>query len=366
MLKRFLIPLLSSLFEGGAAPGPLSLARLQTLRDRPLPPELAVAPPRPDVWGERGYLSQPRYQSQYKPLLIHGFATWGLVYHYDGHADTEGYDVTASYAWLDAEGNLQTRHIKEGYDAMHAAYSRGQGSMVLDMDAELNENVELVILHDLRTGEHIPYRALRTQPERARPPPPPDPILQGDWAAHAKDGQFIHPYPPGRDPRELSGTFRLEWSTSGKTRSARLVRPAEQGQEVLFTVKRAGSSNREWKLTRPGQPVASLRALHDAAPGFTASFRIVDAQDNTVGTVTEKAGRVRIAASIVKRNFYTAAEGRKGKRVLLEEMREVLTLDKTERKDWDTVVLHTPSFRSVFELLILAFVVVRHPPRPSK
>jgi hypothetical protein len=366
MFKQFLSSLLSSLASGRAPPGPQALERLQALRERPLPPELAVAPPRPDVWGERGYLSQPRYQSQYKPLLIRGFATWGFVYHYESSADTDGYDFSASYAWFDAEGNLQTRHLKDGYDGMHAALSRGQGTMVLDMDAELGKDVELVILHDLRTGEHLPYKALRTQSEPPPPPPPPHPLSQGDWAPYAKDGQYIHPYPPGRDPRELSGTFELEWSISGKTRSARLVRPAEPEPEVLFTVQRAGSSNREWTVTRPGKEEPLLRAIHDPAEGFTASFRIVDAQDNAVGTVTEKAGRVRIAASLLKRNFYTSVEARKGKRVLLEQMQEVLTLDKTDDKDRDKVVLHSPLFRSPFELLILGLVVVRHPPRPSK
>ncbi len=355
-MLRKLLSLLAGLSTGGAIPGPQTLARLQQLRSRPLPPELAAAPPRPDVWGERGYLAQPRYQRQYKPLLLHGFATWGFVYHYDGEASGGEYDFTASYAWLDAEGELQVRHLKDGYDALHAAYGRGLGDIVLDMDAEFKKDLELIILHDLRTGEHIPYRALRAEPglEEPKPPlttsPPPAPTVED-----------------GPEP-EPAGNLRLEWDASRKSRSARLVRPTGKKPETLFTVQRAGASNREWTLTRSGEDAATLRAIHQPADGFTASFRMVGAHGQPVGSVTEKAGRVRLVASsdLRRRNFYTSSEDSKQKRVLLEEMQDVLTLERTEHKDRDTVVLHAPLSRSTLELLILGLVAVRHPPRPRK
>ncbi|OJT19888.1 hypothetical protein BO221_32290 [Archangium sp. Cb G35] len=149
-----------------ATAGPLVLRRLQELRSRPLPPELAVPAPRPDVWGENGYLSQPRYQSLYKPLLLQGHATWGLVYQYESTHDGEGPDTVASYAWLDARGELQTRRLKESYDGMHAALSQGRGDIILDMDARLEADKVILILHDLASGQHIIYEALHAAPTR--------------------------------------------------------------------------------------------------------------------------------------------------------------------------------------------------------
>jgi hypothetical protein len=83
----YLVKRMSSKWEEKPAiAGPLVRQRLQELRTRPLPPELAVPTPRPDVWGENGYLSQPRYQALYKPLLLGGHATWGLVIYEALHA----------------------------------------------------------------------------------------------------------------------------------------------------------------------------------------------------------------------------------------------------------------------------------------
>ncbi|MCY1077053.1 hypothetical protein [Archangium lansingense] len=137
---------------------------LEKLRARPLPPELVVPTPRPDVWGEKGYLSQPRYQALYKPLLLEGYATWGLVYQYESIHDGEGPDTVASYAWLDDRGELQTRPLKEIYDGMHAALSQGLGDIILDMDARLEADKVILILHDLTSGEHILYEALHAAP----------------------------------------------------------------------------------------------------------------------------------------------------------------------------------------------------------
>jgi hypothetical protein len=145
-----------------AIAGPLVRRRLQALRARPLPPELAVPTPRPDVWGEKGYLSQERYHTRFKPLLLEGHATYGLVYQYQSERDSEGPDVVASYAWLDERGELQTRRLKESYDAMHAAYSMGKSDMVIDMDASLDQDKLILILHSLASGEHVIYEALRT------------------------------------------------------------------------------------------------------------------------------------------------------------------------------------------------------------
>jgi hypothetical protein len=84
--------------------------------------------------------------------------------------------------------------------------------------------------------------------------------------------------------------------------------------------------------------------------------------------VTEKAGRVRLVAVLGgrQRNFYTGANDLKEKRILMEEMREVLTLEHTKRKDRDAVELHAPTHRSILELFLLGLVAVRHPPRPGK
>ena len=156
----------SKLEQEPAIAGPLVRRRLQELRRRPLPPELAVPTPRPDVWGENGYLAQPRYQALYKPLLREGHATWGLVYHYESTHDGEGPDTVASYAWLDARGELQTRRLKERYDGMHAALSQGKGDIILDMDAHLEADKVILILHDLASGQHIIYEALHAAPKK--------------------------------------------------------------------------------------------------------------------------------------------------------------------------------------------------------
>ena len=161
MLKR----MTSKLEEQPAIAGPLVRRRLEKLRFR-LPPELAVPTPRPDVWGTRGYLSQEHYHARFKPLLLEGHATHGLVYHYESTHDGEGPDVVASYAWLDARGGLQTRLLKESYDGMHAALSQGRGGMVIDMDANLEADKVIIILHSLASGDHIIYEALQAAPER--------------------------------------------------------------------------------------------------------------------------------------------------------------------------------------------------------
>lgn len=155
--------LTSKLGDAPASAGPQVRQRLEELRARPLPPSLAVPTPRPDVWGERGYLAQPRYATRYKPLLLNGYATYGFVYHYHSVHDGEGPDTVASYAWLDERGELQTRRLKESYDGMHAALSVGQGDMVIDMDAGLEQDKVIIILHSLATGDHVVYEALRTE-----------------------------------------------------------------------------------------------------------------------------------------------------------------------------------------------------------
>jgi hypothetical protein len=142
--------------------------RLDELRAHPLPPELAVPTPRPDVWGERGYLAQERYRARFKPLLLNGYATYGFVYHYHSVHDGEGPDVVAHYAWLDERGELQTRQLKESYDGLHAAYSQGRGAMVVDMDAGLEADKVIIILHGLASGEHVIYEALLAAPESGK------------------------------------------------------------------------------------------------------------------------------------------------------------------------------------------------------
>jgi hypothetical protein len=167
MLKRLSS---SGLDDLPALAGPRVRRRLEELRARPLPPELAGPTPRPDVWGQRGYLSQPRYQDRYKSLLLNGYATYGFVYHYQSVNDGEGPDVVASYAWLDARGDLQKRRLKESYDGMHAAYSVGRGDMVIDMDAGLDQDKVIIILHDLASNGHVIYEALQAAPEEGKKP----------------------------------------------------------------------------------------------------------------------------------------------------------------------------------------------------
>ncbi|HLK99006.1 MAG TPA: hypothetical protein VK539_00400 [Myxococcaceae bacterium] len=196
--------------------------------------------------------SQPRYQSQYKPLLTHGFATWGFVYQYSSSAGGEDYEFTASYAWLDAEGKLQVRHLEDGYDAIHAAYGRGLGSIVVDTDAERGEDVELVILHDLKTGEHIPYRALRANPRLRTRAAPSHPPLH-PRTAHPSARRRPPPSPASEEV--LSGTAPRRCSlATGLTRAAQAVR-ADRSALSAWNILSRGAMP-ELMLFRRGEEVS--------------------------------------------------------------------------------------------------------------
>jgi len=56
--------------------------------------------------------------------------------------------------------------LKESYDGMHAALSQGRGDMVIDMDANLEADKIITLLHSLASGEHVIYEALLAAPER--------------------------------------------------------------------------------------------------------------------------------------------------------------------------------------------------------
>jgi hypothetical protein len=169
-------------------------AVLERALRQPLPPELAGPPPRPDVWGTRGYLAQPRYEILYKPLLVHGEVTRAIVYRYRGDSDPDGRDVDCSYGWYVAPGRVRTVRVRESFDALHAAYGAGQGDIVLDIDADLRSGKVLTLLH--KGSQHLIYEALRTDPSRdpavlrareaeARPdlPRPPRALRAGSMAA---------------------------------------------------------------------------------------------------------------------------------------------------------------------------------------
>ncbi|HEX8701390.1 MAG TPA: hypothetical protein VF815_21365 [Myxococcaceae bacterium] len=156
------------------------LERLEEALKLPLPRGLAVPAPRPDVWLSRGYLAQYRYATQYKPLLMHGRVTRGIVYQYESSADPDGCDTTARYAWFERPGELRDARLRESYDGLHAALGRDKALdtkvLLVDMEAHLRLGRVVTIVHD--ESQHVIFEALRTDFGNELGPSPADDMEQ--------------------------------------------------------------------------------------------------------------------------------------------------------------------------------------------
>jgi hypothetical protein len=338
MAASFLSRLFSGLFAGEAEsappPSPEDVKHLERLRQRPLPPEFAGPVPRVDVWGRQGYLAQPPYHERFKPLLIHGFATWGLVYQYEGEGDADGRDVVACYAWVDAYGKLRTCRIRESFDPTHALRGSGQGQMVLDVDANLKLGKELVIVQDPGGPDHLLYEALAISELS-----PPEAV-------------------PHWEP-ELEGELLLEWA-KGRRFQAAQVRASEGRQ--LFTFERTERMGNDWSLQREG--TVRLRAVcgQTLVPG--ASFHFRDAHGREVGgAVIRASGKISLATGQREFLINLGAERQnvvwEGEHLVLSTTAEALT---SRREAW---VLHEPLPREMVEVLVLGVVALSHAQRKT-
>jgi hypothetical protein len=251
-----------------------ALVMLEQALQRPLPPELAAPPPRPDVWGTRGYLAQPRYEALYKPLLVHGQVTRGIVYRYEFSND-DGCDAVADYVWLAGPGQLRTEHIRESYDGLHAAYGAGMGDIILDADAGLKQDKVLTILHD--GNRHLVYEALRTGPDR-------DPaVLRARAEAAAEARRFAGPEPT-EDWSKFDGRYLLRWKV--EERGPVLCLEEESSGQPVCLIRPAASEPGEWWLYRkePARDRPWLRLVPVKSPaGSSAAWRIVSEQGQEVG-----------------------------------------------------------------------------------
>lgn len=304
--------------------------RLRELRqERPLPPELAVAPPRPDVWGTTGYLRYERYRALLKPLLLHGFATQGVVYDYEELPDTEGRTVGASYAWLDADGQLRTHAIREEFDPMHAAMASGIGTMLVSVDAELSLGKPITILQARDSDLHVVYEALKVNPR---------------WREEAAATLSI---------------FYLQWEPGPGF--ARAVASREPGGEPLFTLEREEALGGGWRLHQEGQ--LRLRSTGDQPLAQGGTRRLLDAQGQEVAVVMGGDRRLHLALPQQKLTLTEEPRGRWMARDA--DNSRVLTLSpyETEERQWE-VVARTPIARSLGELLMLAFTVGYDGPAP--
>lgn len=126
-----------------------------------LPKALQAPPPRPDVFSGKGYLRQAHYRTQYLPLLIHGQAARAVCTSYTASTDSDGRDVSFSYVWLDHTGKVRAASCKESYDPMHAAAGAGQGSIVVDSDANMERGRVVTVVY--QGDQHVVYDALRLE-----------------------------------------------------------------------------------------------------------------------------------------------------------------------------------------------------------
>jgi len=313
------------------APSEKSLEqRLRELRqERPLSPELAVAPPRPDVWGTTGYLRYEHYRSQFRPLLLHGFATPGLVYDYEELPDTQGRTVRASYAWLDADGQLRTHAIREEFNPMHAAMASGIGNMLVSVDAELSLGKPITILQAWGSDLHVIYEALKVNPR---------------WR---------------EDAAATLSIFYLQWEPGPGFERA--VASRESGGEPLFTLEREAAPGSGWRLHQEGQ--LHLRSTGEQPLAQGGTRWLLDAQGQEVATLMERDRRLHLTLPQQKLSLTGEPKGRW--MVRDADNSRVLTLSpyETQERQWE-VVARVPIPRSLGELLMLAFTAGYDGPAP--
>jgi hypothetical protein len=240
---------------------------LEQAQRQPLPPGLEASAPRPDVWGQKGYLAQPRYEALYKPFLIHGDVTRAVVYRYKGDSDPDGRDVDFDYAWYVGPELVRTVHVRESYDALHAVFGAGKGDIVLDMDARLELGKVITLLH--YGGQHLIYEALRTDPES-------DPaVLRARAEAEAAARRRAGP-DPRQDFEQLSGRHVVWW--------------VHDGQEPVLNLGKSPSSPPVCFLRRDAEEPGVWQLSRNVSTGVRPWLRILPVQSTGASSVWRIAG----------------------------------------------------------------------------
>ncbi|MFE8596462.1 hypothetical protein [Archangium violaceum] len=311
---------------------PLRRRLLELKKTHPLPPELAGPVPRKDVWGETGYLNQPRYHSVIKPMLLRGHATVGIVYNH--HVSRDGVDqsVTAEYAWLDERGNLRTDVIHEEFDVLHAALASGRGDIVFSIDAELGPGKVITLLFHPDTEMHMIYEAVRADPEWER----------------KRDRSYR--------------VFHLRWESS--TEDPRALGSREPEDPPLFTLEKRQVPGEGWWLLH-GEEVI-LRTVRERPLAEGGMLRLLDARGEEVGRVEVEGTRLRVTLRSEEAPFFITEES--GNMWMLRDsqhhMRVMTLLPDTPGPHLWQCVPRDPMERSRAELFTLAFVAAHDGPAP--
>jgi len=303
---------------------------LELKETHPLPHELAGRVPRKDVWGETGYLNQPRYHSVIKPMLLRGYAAVGFVYNHHLTRDSGEHTVVAEYAWLDERGNLRTDVIHEEFDAFHAALSSGRGDMVFSVDAGLAPGKVITLLHHPEMEVHMIYEAVCADPK---------------WQEkEARNYRFFH----------------LRWESG--TDTPRAFGSREPEDPPLFVLEKRRSPDEGWWLLHGEELV--LRTVAERPLTEGGGLSLLDARGESAGRVEAEATRLRVTIRSEAPFFITQEPGNMWM-VRDDQHERVMTLlpDTPGKHLWQCVP-RTPLWRSLAELFMLAFVSAYDGPAP--
>ncbi|HYO69385.1 MAG TPA: hypothetical protein VEU33_25240 [Archangium sp.] len=316
---------------GDSFSGQLRRRLLELKETHPLPPELAGPVPRKDVWGETGYLNQPRYHSVIKPMLLRGYATVGLVYSYQHTGGGEDHSVTAEYAWLDARGNLRTDVLHEEFDGFHAALSSGRGEIVFSIDAELGPGKVITLLHHPDMEMHMIYEAVRADPQ---------------WE-QKRDRSYR--------------VFHLRWESGPE--APRALGGREPEDPPLFTLEKRRAPDEGWWLLH-GEAVV-LRTVTERPLAEGGTLRLLDARGESAAQVEAEGTRLRVTLRSEAPVFITEEPGNMWMVRDSQHGMRVMTLltDTPDMHLWQCVP-REPMERSLAELLMLAFVSAYDGPAP--
>ena len=309
--------------ESASLAGQLRRRLLELKETHPLPPELAGPVPRKDVWGETGYLNQPRYHSVIKPMLLRGYATVGWVYAYQHSGGGEDHSVTAEYAWLDERGNLRTDVLHEEFDGFHAALASGRGDIVFSIDAELGPGKVITLLHHPDMEMHMIYEAVRADPEWER----------------KRDRSYR--------------VFHLRWESG--TEAPRALGSREPEDPPLFTLEKRREPDAGWWLLHGEEGVLRTVMARPLAEGGT--LRLLDARGEDAGRVEVEGTCLRVTPRSEASFFITEEPDNLWMVRDSQHRMRVMTLlpDKPGPHLWQCVP-REPMERSLAELLMLAFV----------
>jgi hypothetical protein len=318
-----------------SSPEQLRQKLLELKRTHQIPHELMGRVPRKDVWGETGYLRQPRYHSLIKPMLLRGYVTLGFVYKHHAVTDTGDRTVHAEYAWLDARGNLRTDVIDEEFDAFHAALSSGWGDIVFSVDARLAPGKVITLLFHPDMEMHMIYEAVQADPK---------------WE-QKRDRSYR--------------LFHLRWESG--TEAPRALGSREPGEPPLFVLEKRRAPGEGWWLLH-GEEVV-LRTVVERPLAEGGMLRLLDARGENAGRVEAEHTRLRVTTRSEATFFISEEEEEPGRMWKVLDSRyggsRTMTIlpDTPGAGVWQCVP-REPLWRSLAEMIMLAFVSAHDGPAP--